>query len=59
MSLTIKGIVTMLLSNLLGPTVASGDLEVFIQVTGLLIGAFITWYGRYRQGDIKWWGGKR
>jgi len=59
MSLVIKGLLTTLLSNIVGPMVTSGDLEVFIQVAGLLIGAAIAWFGRYRHGDIEWWGGRK
>ena len=58
MSLTFTGIITILLTQFLGDNVASGDIEAFINVFGLIIGAAVAWYGRYRHGDITWYGSK-
>lgn len=58
MSLTITGLITIAITNLLGPVVTSGQVESFVTVAGLLIGLAVSWYGRVRQGDINWLGRK-
>jgi len=55
MSLTITGIITMLLSQVL-PLEEVGP---FVDSAALLITTGIIWYGRYRAGDITWYGGRR
>ena len=55
MSVTIIGLLTIILSNYFPST----DVTAFIQAGGTLVGLLISWYGRYRQGDITWYGIKK
>jgi hypothetical protein len=55
MSLTITGIITMLLSQWM-PLEEVGP---FVDSAALIITTIVIWYGRYRQGDITWWGAKK
>jgi hypothetical protein len=55
MSLTITGIITMLLSQVLPVEEVGPVVDAF----ALIITTGIIWYGRYRQGDITWYGTKR
>lgn len=59
MSLTITGILTIILSQIMGDVVSVEDLETFINVSGLVIGAGVAWYGRWRHGDITIFGTKK
>lgn len=58
MSLTITGILTILITQILGENVDEGAVANFLDVGGLLIGALLGWYGRYRHGDINIFGRK-
>ena len=58
MSITITGIVTILITQFLGDVIAEGEVESFVNVTGLIIGAAVAWYGRFRHGDIDVFGRK-
>jgi hypothetical protein len=57
-SLTLVGVITMVLTQTLGEAVTAGEVESFVKILGLIGGAVVTWYGRYRAGGISWWGGK-
>jgi hypothetical protein len=54
MSITITGIITMLLSQVL-PLEEVGPV---VDAVALIVTTSLIWYGRYRQGDITWWGKK-
>jgi hypothetical protein len=57
-SITIAGVIELVLTQVLGPVVTSGEVESFIKVAGLLLGLILTWYGRWSHGDITWYGRK-
>jgi hypothetical protein len=59
MSLTITGVLTMILTRIVGDALPAHDVAAFINVAGFLIGAAVAYYGRFRQGDIEWWGVKK
>jgi len=54
MSLTIKGVIVLLLSQVL----PLEEVEPVINALTLVISTLMIWYGRYRQGDITWYGKK-
>lgn len=54
-SVTLIGVLTVLLSNFISPEIA-GELASDIV---LVIGIIVAWYGRWRQGDITWYGMKK
>ena len=61
-SLTILGLVVILIGYLFqvsGVDVAPDKIQTAIEVIWQGIGILISWYGRYRQGDIKWFGLKK
>ena len=58
-SVTIAGLITMILTQVLGDTVDSEQIANFLNVAGLIFSSIIIWYGKYRQGDTYWWGGKK
>ncbi len=54
-SLTIRAIMVAILAQFLPVE----ELNQFIDA-GVTIAALLTaWYGRYRVGDITWWGGRK
>jgi hypothetical protein len=60
-SLTYVGALVLVLTGvfqLVGAEVASEEIEIFLKVGGLLIGALVTLYGRYRAGGINIFGVK-
>ena len=59
MSLTLTGVLTMVLTKLVGDVLPAEDIATFINVFGFLIGAGVAYWGRYRQGDITPWGTKK
>jgi hypothetical protein len=62
MSLTIQGLVVLFLGKALEWAGVQYDVESlrgWVSTTVVLIGAVGIWYGRYRNGDIRWWGGKK
>ena len=62
MSLTIQGLLVLVLGKVLswaGLEASNEALQGWVSTTISLIGALVVYYGRYRQGDIKWWGGKK
>lgn len=58
-SLTISGLATMLVSKLVGEAFTADEVQAFVNVGGFLVGFAMTYWGRYRQGDISWWGGRK
>lgn len=42
-----------------GITITQGEWDSFIKVGVGIISLLGIWYGRYRKGDIKWWGGRK
>lgn len=62
MSITITGIVVTFLSWLLsssGIELATESLQNFVEVFGVLIGIVVSYYGRWRHGDITVMGMKK
>jgi hypothetical protein len=59
MSLTIRGLAVIALTNVLGPLVTTGQVEAFVTVAGLLAGLVVAYIGRVRQGDVNWMGMKK
>lgn len=58
-SMTISGIIILVISQILGDTVSDEALANFVEVGGLLIGAVVSYVGRLRQGDINIFGVKQ
>lgn len=58
-SITLAGVIELVLTQIMGPVVTSGEVESFVKVVGLILGLIMTWYGRYRQGDVTWYGLKK
>lgn len=61
-SLTYTGVIVALLSTVLkaaGIEIASDELTSFVLTGGQILGTFFTLYGRWRKGDIKWFGTRR
>lgn len=58
MSLTITGVLTLFITQILGDSVTNAEVANFLEVGGLLVGAAVAYYGRFRHGDLTWWGGK-
>ena len=52
MSLTVKGIIGMVLTHFIGGMVPQEDLAIFINVAGFIITALVAYWGRYRAGGI-------
>lgn len=62
MSLTVKGIIVLLLAGLFkGLEIPDADQRAvdLIETLALLVGAAVAFYGRYRHGDIDIFGFKR
>jgi hypothetical protein len=62
MSITISGLIVALLSWLVGQsgeTIPSEQLVSFVDTFGILIGAVLAWYGRWRKGDITVFGARK
>ena len=55
MSVTITGIIVFLLAKVIPLEQASQFVDTAIQ----LIGIALAWYGRYRIGDITWYGTRK
>ena len=55
MSLTFTGIITMILSQWL----PLEEVSPFIDAVALIVTTGIAWYGRYRLGDITWYGARK
>lgn len=58
LSLTIVGLVIMVLS-IIGINVSEGDLITTITTITTVIGGLTVYYGRWRQGDINFFGIKK
>lgn len=59
MSITISGIIGLILTNVFGVAIPESDLAVFLQVGGTIVFGLWAWFGRVRHGDLTWWGGKK
>lgn len=60
-SLTYIGIIAMLVAKVMemaGVNLGTEDITKFIEIGIMIIGGFIAFYGRWRAGQIKWFGGK-
>lgn len=55
MSLTIGSVVTMILSQFL----PLEEVSPFVDAVILVVTTVLIWYGRWRVGDITWWGGRK
>lgn len=58
MSLTITGVISMLLSLILTPE-ETNIVMSFIEQALLVIGIGLAYWGRYRIGDITWFGTRK
>jgi len=58
-SMTISGLVLVVLTQLLGDAASEEALKSFIEVGGLIIGLAVSYWGRVRQGDINLFGVKQ
>lgn len=62
MSLTIQGLAVLILGKVLAWAGVQYDvaaLQGWVSMTVVIAGAVGIYWGRYRQGDITWWGGKK
>lgn len=62
MSLTISSLVVMILGIFLkgaGFELAPEEIQEFIAVLLQFVGAVGVYWGRYRAGDLKWFGGRK
>ena len=60
-SVTYVGIIIMLVSFLfrqMDIPLLPAEVEGWVMNTGQIIGALIAFYGRWRRGDVKWFGGR-
>ena len=60
-SLTYTGVIVSVLGFLLDKfkiEYATGEIEAVVASVIMIIGWIIALYGKYRQGDVKVWGGK-
>lgn len=58
MSLTLTGVISMLLSLILTPE-ETNVIMSFIEQGLLVVGIVLAYYGRYRLGDITWYGTRK
>lgn len=62
MSLTIGGIIAFVVGSFIremtGSEIPDPELAAFVSVGLQFFGAILAWYGRFRQGDITWYGKK-
>lgn len=61
-SLTISGIVALVLIQALeraGVSVGYEEVDTFLMVGGQIVAVVVTYAGRFRQGDITWYGKKK
>lgn len=54
MSMTITGVLAVVLATVLDATTANALAADIMTIVGI----FLTWYGRFRHGDITWYGKK-
>ena len=62
MSLTIEGLIVgaiVLICEAAGVEIGTEAVTGFILTGGKLLSAFMIWFGRFRKGDITFWGGRR
>lgn len=58
MSMTITGVLAVLLSSIVTPE-ETDTIISFIDQLILVAGIVAAYWGRYRQGDITWWGARK
>jgi len=61
-SVTIVGILVMFLSNIMDSLdlpIVQDDLVATVNTLILLVGGLVAWYGRWRKGDITWYGKRK
>lgn len=60
-SLTMIGLAVMILGFIfskMGIPIAEGNLEITLTTLVQIVGGVVIWYGRWRQGDVNWFGKK-
>ena len=60
-SVTISGVIIMILAMVIEPSEAETVVNNVVKIIDLslpIVGIIMTYWGRYRQGDINWYGGK-
>ena len=61
MSLTISSIAIIIVLKIfewMGIKIGAEQLNDFVQTGGTIILGLIAWYGRWRAGDVKWFGAR-
>ena len=61
MSITFIGLITTLVGFLFqqsGVNIAPDKIQTTIEVITQAVGLVIIWYGRFKQGDVRWFGKK-
>ena len=61
MSLTYSGIATLIISKVMdmaGVQIGNEEITKFIETGLLLVGGFAAFYGRWRKGGVRWFGGR-
>lgn len=62
MSITIPAIAIMIILKVLewmGIKIGADQLNEFIQTGGTIIFGLIAWWGHWRRGDVRWFGGRK
>jgi len=62
MSLAYIGIIVTFLaglSKILGLNIGAPELTTTVEVIALFVGGILAFYGRFRKGDLKWFGGRK
>ena len=61
-SITYIGIIVLVVSKIMdiaGVSIGGEEITKFIETGMVLVGGFIAFWGRYRAGQIKWFGGRK
>lgn len=58
MSVTISGLIATILALIFEPNEAN-EITKLIDQAMLVVGILVTYYGRYRVGDITWYGARK
>lgn len=62
MSITYVGVIVAILAKLMemgGVNIGTEQLTEFVLNFGVILGGFVALYGRFRKGDLKFWGGRK
>ena len=62
MSITISSIILLIVLKILqwmGVKIGPDELNAFVQTGGTIILGIIAWYGRWRKGDVTWFGARK